>query len=103
MSGPASWCMSSCSRTVPAGPRVTARAGVRAGAHAVAPGYAGLTLGAADLAEVEARDVLGDVDAAGTEARLFAIPSGGKGPPMPSRRPGDGGPTLRSRARAIGG
>jgi TldD protein len=54
--------------------------------------------------------VLGDsrrffmnVDAAGNDLRLIAIPNCGKGQPMQAKRMSNGGPTLRSRARLVGG
>ncbi len=42
------------------------------------------------------------VDAAGTDLRLIPIPNCGKGQPMQSKRVGNGGPTLRSRATLTG-
>jgi len=44
-----------------------------------------------------------NVDAVGDDLRLFAIPNCGKGQPMQVKRMGNGGPTLRSRARLGGG
>jgi TldD protein len=43
-----------------------------------------------------------NIDAVGNDLRLFAIPNCGKGQPMQVKRMGNGGPTLRSRAR-LGG
>jgi TldD protein len=44
-----------------------------------------------------------NVDAAGNDLRLIAIPNCGKGQPMQVKRMSNGGPTLRSRARLGGG
>ncbi|MFZ0888862.1 MAG: TldD/PmbA family protein [Candidatus Binataceae bacterium] len=44
-----------------------------------------------------------NVDAAGNDLRLLAIPNCGKGQPMQAKRMSNGGPTLRSRARLAGG
>jgi TldD protein len=44
-----------------------------------------------------------NVDAAGNDLRLVAIPNCGKGQPMQVKRMSNGGPTLRSRARLGGG
>lgn len=44
-----------------------------------------------------------NVDAVGSDLRLFAIPNCGKGQPMQVKRMSNGGPTLRSRARLSGG
>ena len=44
-----------------------------------------------------------NVDAAGNDLRLLAIPNCGKGQPMQVKRMSNGGPTLRSRARLAGG
>ena len=51
----------------------------------------------------DSRDYLMNVDAVGTDFRVFPIPNCGKGQPMQSRRLGNGGPTMRSRARVVGG
>ncbi len=48
------------------------------------------------------RDFFMNVDAAGNDLRLFAIPNCGKGQPMQVKRMSNGGPTLRSRARLVG-
>ncbi|MBI1736765.1 MAG: TldD/PmbA family protein [Candidatus Rokubacteria bacterium] len=50
----------------------------------------------------DSRDFLLDVDAAGDDFRLYPIPNCGKGQPMQTKRLGNGGPTLRSRARLTG-
>jgi TldD protein len=44
-----------------------------------------------------------NVDAAGNDLQLVAIPNCGKGQPMQVKRMSNGGPTLRSRARLGGG
>lgn len=51
----------------------------------------------------DSRDYLMNVDAVGTDFRLYPIANCGKGQPMQSKRLGNGGPTMRSRARVIGG
>jgi TldD protein len=51
----------------------------------------------------DSRDYLMNVDAVGTDFRLYPIPNCGKGQPMQSKRLGNGGPTMRSRARLTGG
>ena len=43
------------------------------------------------------------VDAVGSDFRLYPIPNCGKGQPMQSKRLGNGGPTMRGRARLTGG
>lgn len=50
----------------------------------------------------DTKDYLMKVDAVGRDFRLFPIPNCGKGQPMQSRRLGNGGPTMRSRARLTG-
>ena len=40
-----------------------------------------------------------NVDAVGNDFRLYPIPNCGKGQPMQTKRLGNGGPTMRSRAR----
>ena len=50
----------------------------------------------------DTKDFLMRVDAAGTDFRLHPIPHCGKGQPMQTKRLGNGGPTLRSRARLTG-
>ena len=49
------------------------------------------------------RAFLSAVDAVGSDLALFPIPNCGKGQPMQTKRVGNGGPTLRSRARLVGG
>jgi TldD protein len=51
----------------------------------------------------DSRDFLVNVDGVGSDFRVYPIPNCGKGQPMQSRRLGNGGPTLRSRARVVGG
>ena len=51
----------------------------------------------------DSRDYLMGVDAVGTDLRLCPIPNCGKGQPMQTKRLGNGGPTMRSRARLTGG
>lgn len=51
----------------------------------------------------ESRDFLMAVDAVGTDFRLYPIPNCGKGQPMQTRKLGNGGPTMRSRAFLAGG
>ena len=50
----------------------------------------------------DSRDFLLNVDAVGTDFRIYPIANCGKGQPMQSRKLGNGGPTLRSRARVTG-
>ncbi|PYM14175.1 MAG: TldD/PmbA family protein [Candidatus Rokuibacteriota bacterium] len=51
----------------------------------------------------DSREYLMNVDAVGTDFRLYPIPNCGKGQPMQTKRLGNGGPTMRSRARVAGG
>jgi TldD protein len=51
----------------------------------------------------DSRDYLMNVDAVGTDFRVYPIANCGKGQPMQSRKLGNGGPTMRSRARVAGG
>jgi TldD protein len=51
----------------------------------------------------DTRDYLMNVDAVGTDFLLYPIPNCGKGQPMQVKRLGNGGPTMRSRARVTGG
>ena len=44
-----------------------------------------------------------NVDAVGRDFRLYPIPNCGKRQPMQTKRLGNGGPTMRSRARLTGG
>ncbi len=50
----------------------------------------------------DSRDYLMNVDAVGDDFRLFPMPNCGKGTPMQALRVGNGGPTMRSRARLTG-
>ena len=51
----------------------------------------------------DSRDYLMNVDAVGDDFRLYPIPNCGKGQPMQTKRLGNGGPTMRSRAILTGG
>src|SRR5438876_10630154 len=51
----------------------------------------------------DSRDYLMNVDAVGSDFRLYPIPNCGKGQPMQTKKLGNGGPTMRSRARLAGG
>jgi TldD protein len=51
----------------------------------------------------DTRDYLMNVDAVRADFRLYPIANCGKGQPMQSRKLGNGGPTMRSRARVTGG
>jgi TldD protein len=51
----------------------------------------------------DSRDYLMNVDAVGSDFRLYPIPNCGKGQPMQTKKLGNGGPTMRSRARVVGG
>ncbi len=51
----------------------------------------------------DTRDYLLAVDAVGSDFRLYPIPNCGKGQPMQTKRLGNGGPTMRSRAIVTGG
>jgi TldD protein len=51
----------------------------------------------------DSRDYLMNVDAVGADFRIYPIANCGKGQPMQSRKLGNGGPTMRSRARVGGG
>lgn len=51
----------------------------------------------------DSRDFLMHVDGVGHDFRLYPIPNCGKGQPMQTRKLGNGGPTLRSRAVVTGG
>ncbi len=50
----------------------------------------------------DTRDYLMNVDAVGSDFRLYPIPNCGKGQPMQTKKLGNGGPTMRSRARLAG-
>ena len=51
----------------------------------------------------DSRDYFMAVDGVGTDFRLYPIPNCGKGQPMQVKKLGNGGPTLRSRAKITGG
>ncbi len=51
----------------------------------------------------DSRDYLMSIDAVGNDFKLFPIPNCGKGQPMQSMRVGNGGPTMRGRAKIVGG
>jgi TldD protein len=51
----------------------------------------------------DTRDYLLNVDAVGRDFLLYPIPNCGKGQPMQTKKLGNGGPTMRSRARVVGG
>ncbi len=51
----------------------------------------------------DSRDYLMNVDAVGRDFRLYPIPNCGKGQPMQTKKLGNGGPTMRSRAIITGG
>jgi len=51
----------------------------------------------------DSRDYLMGVDGVGRDFRVYPIPNCGKGQPMQTRRLGNGGPTMRSRAIVTGG
>jgi len=50
----------------------------------------------------DSRDFFMNVDAVADDFQMFAIPNCGKGQPMQTKRMGNGGPTMRSRARLTG-
>jgi TldD protein len=50
----------------------------------------------------DTREYLMNVDAVGSDFRLYPIPNCGKGQPMQTKKLGNGGPTMRSRARLAG-
>jgi TldD protein len=50
----------------------------------------------------DSRDYLMNVDAVGRDFLLYPIPNCGKGQPMQTKKLGNGGPTIRSRARVVG-
>lgn len=50
----------------------------------------------------DTRDYFMSIDAVGNDFRLWAIPNCGKGQPMQTKRMGNGGPTMRGRARLSG-
>ena len=50
----------------------------------------------------DSRDFLMQIDAVGNDLRIYPISNCGKGQPMQSKKLGNGGPTLRSKARLTG-
>jgi TldD protein len=50
-----------------------------------------------------AKDYLMSVDAVGNDLRIYPIFNCGKGQPMQAKKVGNGGPTMRARARLVGG
>ncbi|MCH8813500.1 MAG: TldD/PmbA family protein [Chloroflexi bacterium] len=50
----------------------------------------------------DSRDFFMNIDAVADDFQMFAIPNCGKGQPMQTKRMGNGGPTMRSRARLTG-
>lgn len=50
----------------------------------------------------DSRDFLMSIDAVGNDFAIFPIPNCGKGQPMQTMRVGNGGPTLRGKARLTG-
>jgi TldD protein len=50
----------------------------------------------------DTRDYFLSIDAVGSDLRLFPIPNCGKGQPMQAKRLGNGGPTMRGRAKLTG-
>lgn len=50
----------------------------------------------------DTKDYLMHVDAVGSDFRLYPIPNCGKGQPMQTKKLGNGGPTMRSRAKLTG-
>lgn len=50
----------------------------------------------------DSRDFLMSIDAVGNDSAIFPIPNCGKGQPMQTMRVGNGGPTLRGKARLTG-
>ena len=51
----------------------------------------------------DSRNYFMAVDGVGNDFRLYPIPNCGKGQPMQVKKLGNGGPTLRSRAKIVGG
>lgn len=49
------------------------------------------------------KDYLMSVDAVGNDLRLYPVFNCGKGQPMQAKKLGNGGPTMRARARLVGG
>jgi len=53
--------------------------------------------------QADSRDYLMNVDAVGSDFRVYPIANCGKGQPMQTKKLGNGGPTMRSRAKLTGG
>jgi TldD protein len=51
----------------------------------------------------DSRDYLMSIDAVGNDFKLISVPNCGKGQPVQSMRVGNGGPTMRGRAKILGG
>lgn len=51
----------------------------------------------------DSRDFFMNIDAVGNNFRIYPIANCGKGQPMQTKRLGNGGPTIRSRAKLTGG
>ncbi len=51
----------------------------------------------------DSRDYFMNIDAVGNDFQIFPIANCGKGQPMQTKRLGNGGPTIRSRAKLVGG
>ena len=51
----------------------------------------------------DSRDYLMKIDAVGNDFQIIPMPNCGKGSPMQALRVGNGGPTMRSRAKLTGG
>src|SRR3989337_2823659 len=51
----------------------------------------------------DSKDYLMKIDAVGNDFQIIPMPHSGKGSPMQALRVGNGGPTIRSRAKLKGG
>ncbi len=51
----------------------------------------------------DSKDYFMNVDGVGSDFLMYPIPNCGKGQPMQTKRMSNGGPTMRSRARVVGG
>jgi hypothetical protein len=51
----------------------------------------------------DSRDYLMSIDAVGNDFKLIPVPDCGEGQPMQSMSVGNGGPTMRGRAKVLGG
>ncbi|HLH77621.1 MAG TPA: TldD/PmbA family protein [Candidatus Binataceae bacterium] len=69
--------------------------------YAIEHGRLGQLYRAGSLA-ADAKRFFSQIDAAGNDLHLFAIPNCGKGQPMQIKRMSNGGPTLRSRGYLLG-